>query len=147
MTLDEFQLLADAWGADVSRWPEHLRAAAATLAQTSEAEAILAEAQHIDQLIVGARPEVSEERVGPAMLKVTSIVDATISAASRRTGFDKMFGLPWWSISAASVVCAAILGMWLGVVKPLNAFRGSAHPPLLTTMLDDGLIDPSWVLQ
>jgi len=48
MDPNRFRDLADAYGGDLERWPAAERAAAATLAQTAEAEAILTEAAALD---------------------------------------------------------------------------------------------------
>ena len=63
MTLEEFKALAAAWGSDMERWPEHLRAYAAITVRTHDAVAVLAEAEQIDQLIITARPEIADDRI------------------------------------------------------------------------------------
>jgi hypothetical protein len=142
MTRDEFETLSATWGADTGRWPEHLRASAATFARTREGTAILSEAEQIDRLIIRARPQVSNERIGKAMFGVV----ATLAASDRRTAIGPRLRLPRWLVSTASLACAAILGMALGVVKPLSVLRVAPHPTLMTTLLDDGSFGPTWML-
>lgn len=143
MTLNEFQALADAWGGDVGRWPEHLREAALTLAKTSEAQEILAGAQRIDALIMTARPQSSEDRAGAAMFAVAVKVGAEARDAGRADKRSGLFGLPWWAAAAAGIV----LGAWLGFEKPLDAWRGPHHQTVLTMIFNEGPGDPGWVLR
>jgi hypothetical protein len=140
MTLDEFNALAAIWGADIGRWPEHLRSAAETLAGTSEAAAILADAGQLDQLIVAAKPQVSTDRVDRAMFNVVT----TIADRGHRKALSGISLPRRWLIPAASIVCAAILGTSLGIVKPLKT---STHRTVLTMVLDAGSFDPDWMLR
>jgi hypothetical protein len=140
MTLDEFKALAQTWGANIAGWPEHLQPAAATLAATSEAAAILADAGKLDQLIVSAKPEVSPDRVDRAMFNViTMIADSGSGKAVNR-----ILSPRWWLVPAASIACAAVLGSSLGIIKPLEMPR---HRTVLTMVLDAGAFDPDWFLR
>ena len=147
MTLDEFRALADAWGGDLDRWPDRLRAAAATLAKTNEAQEILAEAQRIDALIMTAQPRSSEQRAAAAMFAVAAKIDAQRSDASRAADRGSAFGLPWWAAAAASIAVGAMVGGWLGFEKPLHTWRGREHQTVLTMILNEEPVDPGWVLQ
>jgi hypothetical protein len=141
MTLDEFRLLAQAWGSDIERWPEHLRAAAVALARMPEAAAILADEQQIDRLIASSRPEVSDDRSGRVMFNVVT----AIAAAGRPTELPKISRSPRWLRPAASLICAALLGASLGVLTPLHGLFGSPPTPALTMILDPWSFD--WVLR
>ena len=140
MTLDEFKALADIWGADIGRWPEHLQPAATTLAGTSEAAAILGDAATLDQLIIAARPQVSADRVDRATFNVITM----IADSGQRKPLGTILFSRWWLVPAASIACAAILGTWLGIVKPLETSR---HRTVLTMVLDAGSFDPDWLLR
>lgn len=140
MTLDEFKALAEMWGAETGRWPEHVRAAAATLAGTPEAAAILADAGELDQLIVAAKPRVSVDRVDRAMFNVITM----IADSGHRKAPGGILLPRWWLIPAASIACAAILGTSLGILKPLETSR---HRTVLTMVLDAGSFDPDWLLR
>jgi hypothetical protein len=141
MTLDEFKMLAEAWGSDVERWPEHLRTPALTIARTPEAATILAEAEQIDRLIVAGRPQISADRIGRAAKAVVT----SIARSGRPTGVYGLFAVPRWWLPAASLACAAILGISLGVLKPLNPSRDSIRSSVLTMILGEGSFD--WVLR
>jgi hypothetical protein len=143
MTLDEFRGLAEAWGADVGRWPEHLRTAAAGLAGGPEAAAILAEANRIDRLIIGGKPEVSRDRIDRAIFAVV----AAIAAEPQRTASRSIRSLRRWLIPAASFASAAILGVSLGLVRPLNIPHSSSEAAALTMILDTGSFGSDWVLR
>jgi hypothetical protein len=140
MTLDEFKALAEIWGADIARWPDHLRSAAGMIAGTSEAVAILAEAGELDQLIVSSKPQVSADRVDRAMFNVVTM----IADRSHRRALGGILSPRRWLIPAASIVCAAILGMSLGIIKPLKT---STQRTALTMVLDAGSFDPDWFLR
>jgi hypothetical protein len=144
MTLDEFKALALAWGADIGRWPESKRAAGACLACKPEAAAILAEAKYIDELIVKTRPEISAARIDQAMFSVLTVITAE---APRTTTRGAILPFRWWLIPAASFACAAILGMSIGLARPLSTFRNASHAPALTMILDNGPFGPDWVFR
>jgi hypothetical protein len=141
MTLDEFKVLAEAWGSDIERWPEHPRASALTVARSPEATTILAEAEQVDRLIIAARPQISADRISRAAMTVIT----KIGAGAHRTQLHRSFALPRWWLPAASFACAALLGISLGVVKPLNGLRDPMRSPVLTMILDEGSFD--WVLR
>jgi hypothetical protein len=147
VTLEEFRSLVDVWGADRNRWPGDLRLASAAIAETAQAVAILAESRRLDTLILAARPNISQERVARAMFEVTAIVSRAAAPRGGRIAFGKMFGIPWWSVPAASFVCAGILGVCLGLAKPLDTFHNRTQGTALTMILDGGPLDPGWVLQ
>jgi hypothetical protein len=141
MTLDEFKVLAEAWGSDIERWPEHLRASALTVARSPEATTILAEAEQLDRLIIAARPQISADRIGRATMTVAT----KIGSGGRPPQPFRRFAVPRWWLPAASLACAAVLGISLGVVTPLHGFRGSIRSPVLTMILDEASVD--WVLR
>jgi hypothetical protein len=143
MTLDEFRELAEAWGGDIARWPEHLRASAAELAGQPEAMAVLAEAERFDRLIGAAMPKVSADRVNQAVVNV----EALVGAGRHPLDFRGVFLPQWWLMPAASFATAAVLGVSLGMMKPLNTLRGSNDAPVLTMILDAGSFGPDWLLQ
>ncbi len=140
MTLGEFKALAETWGGDIGRWPEHLRSAAKTLAGTSDAAAILADADEFDRLIFAAKPQASPDRVNQAMFNVVT----TIADRSHRRALNGTLSWRRWFVPAASIVCAAILGISLGIIKPLKT---STQPTILTMVLDAGSFDPDWILR
>lgn len=143
MTLAEFRELAEAWGADIARWPEHLRVSAAELARQPEAMAVLAEAERFDRLISAAKPKVVADRVDQAIFNVVTLV----AADSRPADFHGVSLLPRWLIPAASFAIAAMLGVSLGLTKPLHTLRSSNDTAMLTTILDGGSFGPDWMLQ
>jgi hypothetical protein len=141
MTLDEFKVLAEAWGSDIERWPEHLRASALTVARSPEAMTILAQAEQLDRLIIAARPEISADRISKAAMTVVT----KVGAGGYQAQLHRIFALPRWWLPAASFACAALLGISLGVVTPLHGFRDPMRSPVLTMILDEGSFD--WVLR
>jgi hypothetical protein len=143
MTLEEFRVLADAWGADIRRWPPRLRTAAADLAGGPEAAAILAEAKRIDRLIIGGKPNASSDRINQAIFGVI----AAIAGKPQRAASRNIRGLRRWLIPAASFASAAVLGASLGLVRPLNMPPSSSGAAALTMILDTGSSGSDWVLR
>jgi hypothetical protein len=143
MTLDEFRELAEAWGADIARWPEHVRRSAAELASEPEAMAVLAEAERFDRLIGVANPKVSADRVDQAIFNVVT----QVASDGRPAGSHRVSLLPRWLIPAASFATAAVLGVSLGLMKPLSTLRSSNDTAMLTMILDAGSFGQDWVLQ
>ena len=67
MTPELFQTLLDCYGADLSRWPEDQQSAAGhVLRQSPEAQAAVARAMTLDQLILASAPAVSDARAEAA---------------------------------------------------------------------------------
>ncbi len=143
MTLDEFKVLAQARGADIGRWPEHLRAAAAGLAGGPEAAAILAEAGEIDRAVIAGKPEVSADRVDQAIFGVVS----AIASEPHRAPSRRLRALRRWLIPVASFASAAIVGVSLGLVRPLHMPQRSSEVAALAMILDAGSLGPDWVLR
>jgi hypothetical protein len=143
MTLDEFRELAEAWGADIARWPEHPRMSAAELARQGEAMAVLAEAERFDRLISVAKPNVQADRVDQAIFNVVTL----LAANSRPASSHRVSLRPRWLIPAAGFATAAVLGVSLGLMKPLNTLRSSNDTAMLTVILDTGSFGSDWMLQ
>lgn len=143
MTIDEFEVLARTYGADIRRWPEHVRTAAEALTSRSEAVGILADAQWIDRLILRSRPDVSGRRADEAIDRVMTCIDAAATPARPR----HIVSPPSWSFPMASFACAAAVGVFLGIVKPLPLFRGPADGGAIVTILDSIPTDSDWILR
>jgi hypothetical protein len=64
MNIARFRHLADAYGADIARWPAEERAdASSLLAQSEEAQRVLAQARVLDAWIALGAPEVEDAQV------------------------------------------------------------------------------------
>ena len=167
MTIDEFKQLAEAWGADIARWPPHRHVEAEAVARTPAATAILEEAQRLDCLIAMSTPEIDADRINRASLNVATAIAADgdrtpvpgAFSGKVETGFpQKMrpnkesrarfrFNLTgtrsgsrfarWWLAPAASFACAAAAGIWLGVTLPLSSLQVSADAGNVLSVLLD----------
>ena len=74
MTLDTFQYLADAYGANLERWPKAMLPAATRLfASSAPARAVLAEAQALDRLLDTPPPVVTSNATDLAERIVESL--------------------------------------------------------------------------
>ena len=142
MTIDEFKQLAEAWGADIARWPPHRRAEAEAVAQTPAATAILEEAQRLDFLIAMSMPEIDADRINRASLNVAT----AIAAGLDRTTPPGLRFARWWLAPAASFACAAAVGIWLGVTLPLSSLQVSADTQnVLSVLLDNDSLELNWI--
>lgn len=145
MTLDEFTVLTQTWGGDLSRWPPAKRAQAAALAATPPAQAILAEAARLDRRIESLAPHVSDERAARAMFAVVNAI-AEAQPARRRPAR----GRAWlaWLVPATSVAGAAVIGLSLATSVPVDLMRRPADAGMLMSVLIDTVSqDQDWVTQ
>ncbi|HWF96509.1 MAG TPA: hypothetical protein VG291_16250, partial [Xanthobacteraceae bacterium] len=108
-----------------------------------EAAAILAEAGEIDRVVIAGKPEVCADRVDQAIFGVVS----AIASEPGRTASRRIRALRQWLIPAASFASAAVVGVSLGLVRPLNMPRNPSEAAALTMILDAGSYGPDWVLR
>lgn len=128
MTREEFLMLVEAWGADISRWPHHRQDAAMKFAATDTGVAILQDARRFDDLL-SVKPEIEPDRPVKAAFAVMQRV--AVERDARWTDW-----LPNWWVPA-SVACSALIGISLAVAIPPG---GSADKPETTIdlILDGG---------
>jgi hypothetical protein len=142
MSLEEFRLLADTWGGDVTRWPQAARHEAEALARTTEGAAILAEASELDRLAALAAPEVEAARAEAAIHAVVM----RLAAADERPRRLSLTGLARWLMPAASFACAAAIGLYLGTAFPVGRQTTVADArAVLIMLLDNDSIGPDWI--
>ncbi len=115
MTLEQFTQLAETWGGDIDRWPAALRDAARELATGEQARRILDEQRRLDRLLSLA-PVVDEGRAGHAGFAVMQRV-AGVESKPRwfRRGLRPSSLFP-----ATSLVCSALVGLWLAGALPYH---------------------------
>ena len=142
MTIDEFRQLAEAWGADIARWPPHRRRAAEKLAHTPAAATILEEEQRLDRLIAMSAPEIDADRINRAAFNVAT----AIAADGERTTPAMSKLARWWLVPSASFACAAVVGISLGVTLPLSSLQRSADARnVLSAVLDIDSLELNWI--
>lgn len=113
MLLERFRELMDAYGGDPRRWPPAERPpAAALLAASAEARALLAEAAALDRLLDEAPPS------APATLDAERLIARATAAAQERPSFRTVgamrpAGRGLW-LRAASLAAATIIGFVVG---------------------------------
>jgi hypothetical protein len=113
MTLEQFKQLAETWGGDIDRWPAATQDAAREMAAGEQAGRILDEQLRLDRLFSLA-PKMDEGRAGRAGFAVLQ----------RMAGADRK--LPWFRrglrpsslLPATSLVCSALVGLWLAGALP-----------------------------
>lgn len=119
MTLEQFRQLAETWGGDIDRWPAATQDAAREMATGEQAGRIVGEQLRLDRLFSLA-PKMDEGRAGRAGFAVLQ----------RMAGADRK--LPWFRrglrpsslLPATSLVCSALVGIWLAGALPYRH-----HPP------------------
>lgn len=102
----KFQQLANAYGADLARWPAELRSEAEAVAATPWAQAILAEAASIDALFAPLQTPVAPSRIGRNIGAVTAAIQKPAGAPT------------WWrrfALSGTGLVTAGIMGVALAL--------------------------------
>jgi hypothetical protein len=140
MTLQQFARHAQAWGADIARWPESLRAAALQLSASPEAEAILASQRELDTLLHAAAPDVAPIRVDRALNRVVT----ALAAAPPRSRFSAT--LSRWLIPAAGLACAVGIGALAATIGPLADTGTDETRGVLTMIFDMTSIDQGFSL-
>ena len=130
MTLQEFAHHAQAWGADIARWPQGVRAQALHLSTRPEAEAILASQRELDMLLRAATPDVAPARVDHAINRVVTAL------ASEKPRARLSAALSRWLIPAAGLACAVGIGALAATIGPL-ADNGADEPRGVLTMIFD----------
>lgn len=103
MDIERFRALADAYGADLRRWPESERAAAAALieAEPGQTRAVMAEADELDALLHASPPPQPSQ----------ALRDAILAAAPRARAQRRGFG--FW-LSGAGLAAAGMAGLLIG---------------------------------
>lgn len=126
MTPERFEGLADAWGADLQRWPEAERAAArGLLAREPGLQAMLAHAAALDAVLDAHRI------AAPGAGLVRGVLDAAAASSPRRP--QARSGRPrigwWWSgAGAAGLGLAGAAAGVLAVSMALTAAMPASHP-------------------
>jgi hypothetical protein len=129
MTPDSFCRLLDAWGADISRWPEDRQVAArACLAAHPELLAPLARAGALDAAILETAPQVREQEIAAAI----AAVGYQLETSRRRPARAGRVGWPLAALASAAAILLAI-----GLHDPSGTTEGAA---MMTLLFDSDLI-------
>lgn len=119
-----FEMLAEAYGADLRRWPAVERDAAALFASAEPeiARAILAEADDLDHLLFAA----------PSVVPSTALRQAVLAAAPKARPDPR--GLAFW-LSGAGFAAAAVAGVIVGTSAASLAVRDARTEAVLAEVL------------
>lgn len=109
MTEIEFRRLAEAFGADVSRWPDSVRAEAEALAGEAWAVAILHEAAAIDDMLTPSPTTI------PAGIADRAIAGVSARIASERSSSDRFAWLRLLAGPLSGMAAAGLIGGMLGL--------------------------------
>jgi hypothetical protein len=130
MTLDEFTRHAEAWGGDIARWPQSVRAEAMRLARLPEGAAILAREGALDAVLHDSAQEVAQSRVDQAIHNVVTTIGAEPARARPANAWSR------WLIPAAGLACAVGIGALAATIGPLADSGMEDAPGVLTVIFD-----------
>lgn len=133
MKIERFQHLAEAFGGDLSRWPQAEQSAAGALLRTeAAARRIVAEAQSLDALLARAAPPVDAPCVDRTAAAIFARLDAAPPARMRQPA---QLSLRW---SAGFIAAMALVGMISGASAPTTR---SPAAVAATPVIAGGLMD------
>lgn len=117
MKIERFQHLAEAFGGDLSRWPQAEQSAAGALLRTdAAARRIVAEAQSLDALLARAAQPVDAPCVDRTAAAIFARLDAAPSAQEpKRPAPPAQLSLRW---SAGFIAAMALVGVISGASAP-----------------------------
>lgn len=107
MTRTEFRRLADAYGGNVARWPERVRAEAEALAGEDWAVGILRDATALDEFLAPPPTAIDAAQARRAIAGVTARIAAGQQAANRFAWLRSLVG-PLPGMAAAGLLGAAL---------------------------------------
>lgn len=139
MTLEQFRQLAETWGGDIDRWPAAAQDSAREMAAGEQAGRILDEQLRLDRLFSLA-PKVDESRAGRAGFAVLQ----RMAEADRKLRWFRRGMRPSSLLPATSLVCSALVGLWLAGALPYRH-----HPPdalsVVSMVFDSSVLSPGGV--
>jgi hypothetical protein len=115
MKIERFQHLAEAFGGDLSRWPQAEQSAAGALLRTdAAARRIVAEAQSLDALLARAALPVDDACVDRTAAAIFARLDAA-PPAQKSLAAPAQLSLRW---SAGFIAAMALVGVISGASAP-----------------------------
>lgn len=148
MNIARFQHLAEAYGAEIERWPAADRAGARSLlARSDEARRALAQARILDAFLSLGEPKVSDAQVERVMASLSSRLDRRQAAPSTgRPPSDLLAAAksgPWWQ-AAAFLAAMGLLGVLAG---DLGLIGAASHADTAQSYGIAALVDHTSYLQ
>jgi hypothetical protein len=140
MTLQEFTRYAEAFGGDIARWPERVRADAMQLAASPEGASILAREGALDAVLRDSVREVGQARVDQAIHRVVT----RLAAERPRPRLTNTWSR--WLLPAAGLACAVGIGALAATIGPLADSGAEDAPSVLTMILDMTSLGQGFVL-
>jgi anti-sigma factor RsiW len=133
LTLEHFEDLVSAYGADLNRWPESMRSEVQALLATSpNARALLAEAVELDQqLTQEAAHSAARGALGDpvrALAHLRSGVAARIDAQESRREGTTLYWFRLTAVGAAAVAAGLVLGSWYSAPAPRDGLLVVLQP-------------------
>lgn len=129
MSIERFTELAQAWGAERARWPEHERTLHERFADTPEGMAILADALRIDLLLdTWQLPDEGDERIARIVAATRLGPHAAAPPPALRPVATRHHYGAWLS---SGFLASAVLGFVLGFTQPDTVDTGPAYTEML----------------
>lgn len=131
MTIDEFEDLIFAHGADLATWPQRQKARAEAFLTASPAgQAAMTQARAVDAALAAARPAdpaLSADLMSRILADAATAAAAPLPApdAARAHGAGILSRFRAFVSPAAACAASAALGLWLGYAGPVD-FTGVA---------------------
>jgi anti-sigma factor RsiW len=133
LTLERFEDLVSAYGADLNRWPESMRTQVQELLATSpDARARLAEAAELDQQLTleAAHSAARGALKDPvrALAHLRSGVAARIGEPEARREATRVYWFGLTAVAAAAVAAGLVLGSWYSAPAPRDGLLVVLQP-------------------
>ncbi len=147
MTIDEFEDLAFAHGADLTAWPVEAREqASALLAASPVAAASFAKARELEAALTSARPvdpvpsvELMSRILADAAAAAPAPPPATVKAQPKENAL--LTRVRAFLSPAAACAASAALGLWLGYAGPVDLSDVAVEALGVETEMEFALLD------
>jgi anti-sigma-K factor RskA len=138
MTLERLRAVIESYGASAARWPEAERtAAAALLAESTEARALVTEAGPLDELL-DAVPAITPT----AAMRAAILAGAPRARLQRADGWRGLIGeLGGWRLAGAVLAASLVLGIVSGGWLSQGQTTETSPDLLQLAQLDDSVTE------
>lgn len=140
LTLKRFKALAESYGGDLARWPDERRDEAhQLLAQSTQAQTILAEARRLDAAIAPGHATGVDDA---ALARLRAGVQARIaSTAPHRIPYGRGLGFLGLAASGGFAIMAGLLigTMWASAQQPDSGVLAMLQPAPIHALADEAV--------
>lgn len=130
MGIGRFTELAQAWGADRARWPDHERALYDRFASSEQGMAILADAERVDHFLAAWQPPLDDDEARVARIVAAAGRDAPLPA-TRGLRVPPAPRHRYGAWLSGGFAASALLGFVLGFTQADTVQEDPAYAELL----------------